>query len=400
MLPRTPAATIEFGSPNACNTCHTDKTPDWADAAVRKWRKRDYQASVLYRASLIQSARDGDWNRLPEILAYLESPENDDIFVASLLRLLRSCNDSSKWKTIMAKLGETSPLVRAAAAEALTPPPGTEAVEHLLKATGDDFRLVRVKAAAALSGIPSRFVPANKHAQLEKADREYVAFLTARPDMWTSHYNLGNYRMQRGEFNEADKAYSIAHELGPRAVPPLVNQSMVKARQGDLPAAQKALLQALKISPANPAVLFNLGLLESELGNSQKAADYLEACLKSDPGQDRAAYNLALLNASANPKKALDFARKALSIQRRPDYAFTVAYLQNSSGDMEGARNRLWKLVDEWPGHGDAYLFLNELLRNSTDREKFKIKLQSAVGSTTIPAAERQRLKSILQNLD
>ena len=31
MLPPTPAATIAFRSPNACNLCHKDKDAAWAD---------------------------------------------------------------------------------------------------------------------------------------------------------------------------------------------------------------------------------------------------------------------------------------------------------------------------------------------------------------------------------
>ena len=37
MRPPTPAATIAFKSPNACNLCHADHDAAWADDWVRKW---------------------------------------------------------------------------------------------------------------------------------------------------------------------------------------------------------------------------------------------------------------------------------------------------------------------------------------------------------------------------
>ncbi len=40
MLPPAPAATMQFGSPNACNSCHRDKDAAWADKQVRQWRAR------------------------------------------------------------------------------------------------------------------------------------------------------------------------------------------------------------------------------------------------------------------------------------------------------------------------------------------------------------------------
>ena len=47
MLPPAPAATLQFGSPNACNSCHKDQDAAWADKQVRQWRARDYQAPLL-----------------------------------------------------------------------------------------------------------------------------------------------------------------------------------------------------------------------------------------------------------------------------------------------------------------------------------------------------------------
>ena len=50
MRPPTPAATIAFKSPNACNLCHPDQDAAWADQLVRQWHTEDYQAPVLQRA--------------------------------------------------------------------------------------------------------------------------------------------------------------------------------------------------------------------------------------------------------------------------------------------------------------------------------------------------------------
>ena len=83
MRPPTPAATLAYKSPNACNLCHTDKDATWADEKVRKWRKRDYQAPVLHRTALIDAARERDWSRLPEML---ESPTRSRQATRSSLR--------------------------------------------------------------------------------------------------------------------------------------------------------------------------------------------------------------------------------------------------------------------------------------------------------------------------
>ena len=135
MLPPAPAATIEFGSPNACNSCHKDKDAAWADKKVRKWRTRDYQAPVLQRAGLIEAARKRDWQKLPEMLAYITSPDRDEVFAASLIRLTMAAPDERVRPTLLKAIQDPSPLVRAAAAEALSVRPGRESFQALVTAT-------------------------------------------------------------------------------------------------------------------------------------------------------------------------------------------------------------------------------------------------------------------------
>ena len=93
MAPPAPAATIAYQSPNACNLCHADKDAAWADALVRQWRTRDYQAPVLARAALVAAARKRDWAKLPEMLAYIRDPKRDEVFATSLIRLIPPTQD-------------------------------------------------------------------------------------------------------------------------------------------------------------------------------------------------------------------------------------------------------------------------------------------------------------------
>ena len=112
MLPPAPAATMQFGSPNACNLCHKDKDAAWADQNVRQWRTRDYQAPILQRAGLIDAARKRDWQKLPEMLVYITSPERDEVFAASLIRLTMAARDERLLPILLKAIQDPSPLVR------------------------------------------------------------------------------------------------------------------------------------------------------------------------------------------------------------------------------------------------------------------------------------------------
>ncbi|WP_031482034.1 HEAT repeat domain-containing protein [Maridesulfovibrio frigidus] len=398
MLPPTPAATVAFGSPNACNGCHIDKDAAWADKIVRKWRKRDYQAPILYRAGLVEAARKSDWSNLKEITDYITAKNHDPVFAASLIRILRSCSLPEKWPALLSALSDASPLVRSAAAEALGPPPSHEAVQALVQATGDSFRVVRIRAAAAISGIPMTITKGQHKDNLERATQEFLASLTARPDLWTSHYNLGNYHLHRREFALASKSFSKAHALAPTAVPPLVNDAMAHANGGDAFGARDLLLQAKELAPENPAILFNLGLLEVELDNRKDAEKYLRASLKANPGLSKAAYNMSLLIGERNPVEALKFAQQSYDATPSSGYAFNLAYSQNRVGQTVEARTTLAAAIRQWPKFIDSYLYLLDLSSSKEDKAVARSLIQTALDSHQIKPIDRSRLKHALDS--
>ena len=65
-----------------------------------------------------------DWQKLPEMLAYMTSKERDEVFAASLIRLTMAAPDERLRPTLLKAIQDPSPLVRAAAAEALSVRPG------------------------------------------------------------------------------------------------------------------------------------------------------------------------------------------------------------------------------------------------------------------------------------
>jgi len=364
MLPPAPAATIAFKSPNACNLCHKDKDAAWADQWVRKWHKRDYQAKVIKRAGLIDAARKGDWKRLPEMLAYLESKDRDEIYATSLIRLLRSCQDPKKWPAIIKAMKDLSPLVRAAAADSLIGMPSSATTKALLEATGDDYRLVRIRAAMALAGYPAYLLKDEDRSKITRATEEYFVSILSRPDQWSSHYNLGNYFLQRNDLPLALGAYETAEKLEPRAILPYVNASIVYARMGDKGKTEESLNKALKINPKSAAANFNMGLLKAEQNDLPKAEQHLRLALKEDPTLAVAAYNLCVITSKDRINEAVTWCRKAAELRPQdPKYAYTLAFYLNQKGDRDEAIRTLKGLLEKYPGHKDAEMLLLEITK-------------------------------------
>jgi tetratricopeptide (TPR) repeat protein len=225
MRPPTPAATAAFKSPNACNICHPDEDAAWADKYVRQWRQNDYQKPILNQAYLVEAARNQKWQRMEDILNYIQSKDRDEIVATSLIRLLRPYDSDKKWAVIIKTLQEDrSPLIRAAAAEALDGYLTGASLNALLKAIQDEYRLVRVRSAASLASVPPGGLKDDAYRKdLIGATNEFKEAMNARPDDYTSHYNLGNFYMDRREYKQAISSFSTSHKLPPNSVLPLNN---------------------------------------------------------------------------------------------------------------------------------------------------------------------------------
>jgi tetratricopeptide (TPR) repeat protein len=391
MLPPTPLATMAFESPNACNHCHEDKDAAWADEWVRKWRKRDYQAPLMQRAELIDAARKEDWTRLSEMLAYIKGKDRNAIFSTSLIRLLRACPDPAVWPVIMDAAKDPSPLVRSSAIESLGRIPSKQTSEILLAATDDDIRLVRIKAAAALAGYPRFELRNAARNSLNKATQEYLSAMKTRPDQWTSHYNLGNFHLDRGDVPSALAAYDTALKLEPRAVMPMVNAAMAHALAGENTEAEGFLKKALDVSPNNAAANFNMGLLKAEQKEMAEAEAHLRTALKADPKMHEAAFNLGVILAEDRPGEAIDHLFKAFELSPNPKYAYTLAFYLHQNKDFDRASYMLEFMIQSWPQYADSYLLLADI-RERQDKKAEAIQLLSNALSTK-GMAERDRFR-------
>ena len=398
MLPPTPSATMAYKSPNACNICHTEKDPAWADRYVREWRGRDYQEGVLKRAALVDGARKRDWKQLPAMLDYITGKDRDEVFATSLIRMVSTSGDARIASMLLKAAKDPSPLVRAAAADALQRVPTREAVRALVSATGDEYRLVRVRAAASLSGYPNLPLEGNDKRTVEAANEEYLVSLTARPDQWSSYYNLGNYHLNRNELKQAVGSYDTALKLEPRAVLPMVNESMAYARMGDNRKADESLQKALKAAPDNPAANFNMGLLKADENDPKGAERYLKKALNADPQMAQAAYNLCVITSENRLNEAVAYCKKASDLRPdQPRYGYTLAFFQERKGDELGAIKTLEALIEKQPSFGDSYVLLGGIFEKQGKKSEAEKVYRKGLAAEGIPDSYKARMKARLE---
>ena len=392
MRPPAPAATLAFGSPNACNLCHVDKDAHWSDEWVRRWEPRDYQAPLLDNARLIAAARKQNWSELPAMLKFLASTNRHEVWTASLIQLLRPCEDERKWPALLGCLKDPSPLVRAAAVDACSDGLRPDAIRPLLAATSDELRVVRIRAAAALAPLPADMIPNESKRALGLATAELEASLVARPDDSASHYNLGNLHMERREYDKAIAAFDQASKLQPESLPALVNASLAHTALGQNDKAEQSLRRALKVDPTNAVANLNLGMLAAELGKLADAERAFRTAFASDPKSAAAAYNLGVLLANDRSDEAVTWSQRAAQLRpQEPKYAYTLAYFLASQNKSAEAIDVLEKSVAQTPPHADSFALLGQLYETQQNLRAAAALYQRAANIGQFPAEAREQ---------
>ncbi|HMJ90147.1 MAG TPA: ammonia-forming cytochrome c nitrite reductase subunit c552 [Candidatus Acidoferrum sp.] len=283
-----PLLTQQFGIPNACNRCHTDKDAAWSLGHVEKWYGRRMERPSRARSQVIAKARRGETNAVPE-LTRLARGEKIDVWRASATRLLGTFAGVPDVKTaLLQRAGDSNSLVRANAAQALGPyvhAQDAEAIAVARKLLTDDTRAVRIQAAWAL------------HASIDTnstVGRELFASLIFNCDQPAGAAQLGTFFLNRAEPHAALTWFEKAVRWDGHSAPLRDSLAVCYSALGRAADAVRELEAACSSAPRDAQLRYRLGLALSEAGQLNDAITTLEQTVKIDPQLASAWYNLGL----------------------------------------------------------------------------------------------------------
>lgn len=328
-VPR-PDLSVKLGTPNACNACHADKTPQWAADRVAAWygpgrRQEPHYGEVLAAA---RAGRPGSGESLAALIADTLNP---GIVRATALAALRADGAAGMAQRVSATR-DPDPEVRAAAADAFDAAPVPQRVYALAPLLRDPVRAVRIAAARALSSVPPAQLGDAHRAAFDAALAEYVAVQRVSLDMPGAHLNLAVVYQNTGRAQDAEKHYLDALRIDPDFTPARANLARLYAAASRNADAQRVLEDGLRRIPTLGDLQYALGLLLAEDGRLPQAATALARAAALLPDQARVYYNLGLAQQQLGQRPE---AEKALLTAQRLDpadpaiaHALAVFYVQ------------------------------------------------------------------------
>jgi tetratricopeptide (TPR) repeat protein len=286
-IPR-PDRTVSLGTPNACNQCHTDRSAEWAAAAIREHYPEPKPGFQGF-AEAFAAADRGDAAASIALAQIAANLQESAIARASALERLAQLPGENALLAAEAGLKDPSPLVRRAAVAIYDrlPPLQRRAVVPLL---GDPSRIVRMQAARTLAPLADDAFDAASLESFRKAADEYVAAERFNADRPEHRTNLGGYFAERGETVAAEAEYRAALALDQRFVPGWVNLADLRRLQGQESEVEATLREGLALVPDAAALHHALGLSLVRQQRKQEALRELRRATELEPSNQRFRY--------------------------------------------------------------------------------------------------------------
>jgi predicted CXXCH cytochrome family protein len=360
-VPR-PDLAESLGVTDACDACHGDRPDGWSAAAVREWLVRDasgyQQFGVIFRA-----AETGQIDAADRLLTLLASGDQPSVVRGTALAHLAAYPSPEGVRLAYAYLGDSDPLVRLGALQAMAPLPLSVKQSQLVDVLNDPVLSVRTEVARQLAAVPPADLVPEQRQTLKSALAEYVEIQKGNADRPESRLNLALLYAAAGDAERAERQLEAAIRLHPDFDPAYVNLADLYRARGEETKAEAVLRKGLAARPDSPAIHHSMGLLAVRREGGKAALPWLEKAATLAPGNTRFQYVWAVaLHDTGQPERAISVLKKAHA--DRPadgDVLYTLAIYSRAAGDRQGAAGyaeRLWALQ---PHNAQAAALVKEL---------------------------------------
>ncbi len=336
-VPR-PDQTVTYGTPNACNTCHADKTSTWAANMVVEWygskREEHFSDALLLSGRNNISAKDRE--ALDVFINDLNYPA---IARASVIDNLQ-ITESKQYEALIEGLNDSSPMVRFAVLQKFRGLSLEDRTAIALRHTNDTTKLVRIGAAQLLLDVDLNTLSHVEVSSLNKSRSELEEMLFSNADFATGRMQLGDYYLQTNDVRNAIKHYKMAIKLDSLLIPAYSNLATSYSINGETEQALKILNILIGKDSELSRSYYLRALLYFELHENSLAVSDLNKAISLEPLNTRYLYNLATFQyQNRNFSEGEITIKKALKLEpQNSDYKYLLALIYKEKGEFEASQ--------------------------------------------------------------
>jgi len=303
-IPR-PDLSLEMGTPNACNQCHTEQSVAWAAENTAFWWGVDLDRKAHY-GQVFHKARDNDAGTDEQLLALLRDKEQPPIVRGTAVLYLSRYPTRRAAQGVMEALSDDEPMVRLAAADVLSDMPIQARIKPALKLLDDPLRSIRIEASEALADVPKQPLSEADRKKIQAGITAYRAAQQVSADTAAATMNLGTLAYRLGDFTQAIKQFKRVLEIDPSFYPAYANLATMYADSGKFDEAIRLLDKGLDQLPKQPDLLYSKAMLYIQQRDYRQAINLLSDAHAKSPDRADIAYAFAIaLHDTGNPPGAV-----------------------------------------------------------------------------------------------
>ncbi|WP_051420126.1 tetratricopeptide repeat protein [Rhizobium sp. IBUN] len=312
VIPR-PDLSAAYGTPNACTTCHQGKTNAWAAENMDKWYGTAWRARPTI-AHAFAAAAKSDPASIEALRKLVLDRKQAGLVRGSAVAQMGRIGGAGVVADVKAAAGDSDPLVRLGAAEAVGNLPPDVRLDAGGKLLGDEKRAVRVAAAMALGSTPSLDLFGDQRRRFDAAVEDLRTYVEANVDVAEAQNNYGTFLSGQRRIGEAEKAFRQAIALDPTLAGPRINLAELYRVTGQNDQSERAYAEAIAISPDQAELRYGHALSLVREKAMGKAVRELSEAIRLDPRNARYKTTLAIaLESLGRTEDAADLLGRAVA---------------------------------------------------------------------------------------
>ena len=350
-VPR-PDLSAMYGTPNACNNCHQDKSAQWAADAIKKSygpNRKYHFAEDLIPGSILNENSEAHLTKL------LKDTSVPDMIKAVSASYLGNIQTGNSLDALLGCLDQADAQIRYRALMALNNFPPEKWIYAAGPLLQDSIRAVRIAAAELYLPVPASQVPAEYNNAFLKAKSELESYTLYQSDFAIGNVMIGDFYLKQNDYANAAKYYRRGLKKDSLMNYARLNLSVAYNLSKQNDQALQVLKDAVKVDPKNDRIYFNLALLYNEMGNPSEASKSLAKAVQLKSVNPRVYYNYGLLlQQEGKNNQAIEMYKRGLKIVPNDEslnYTLALLLLQNER--IEEARIPASVLKKNYPDNPD-----------------------------------------------
>ena len=311
-----PENTIEFNSPNSCNECHSDQTPQWAIRWLDQWYGPD-RLDRHSRARTFFLGKTRDTSAVRPLMVMLDDDSTNLIWRSTAALLLGDLRDRRALPVLVNNVRAEHPLLRRNVLEAVAKIPDPAVGQVLYEAVHRETNSqIRMFLAGKLGFWWRPDLLPEDRAIADSTWAQYKHNVNTLFGDWAeSRRELAKVYLQRGEVTDAQREFGYALQLDSTDAPSWDGMSNVFMRLNLPDSAVVYSAHAVAQDPENADYRVNYARDLAATGQAQAAQNQLQRATELDPRNVPSRMNLALMLAEAgNHVQAARLLGEALAV--------------------------------------------------------------------------------------